>query len=120
VLGEEVIRFVQELELLRIASTPFAEAAVKAKPEPRAKRQWTVAPFRRKPCDLPAVWRHAPHQIRKLGGDPVGRFVIVSRKGHLTAESALLVKPYTPFGDEQIFVSALFATLNQMTTFGGV
>jgi hypothetical protein len=95
VLGEKVIRFVQELELLRIASAPFAEAAVKAKPEPRAKGQWSVAPFRGKPCDLPAVWRHAPHQIRKLGGDPAGRFVIVSQKGHLTAESAPLAKPYT-------------------------
>jgi hypothetical protein len=42
VLGEEVIRFMQELELLRIASAPFAEAAVKAKPEPRANGQWTV------------------------------------------------------------------------------
>ena len=45
-LGEEVIRFMQKVELLRIASAPFAEAAVKAKPEPRANGQWTVAAFR--------------------------------------------------------------------------
>jgi hypothetical protein len=77
VLGEEVIRFVQKVELLRVASAPLAEAAVQAKPQPRAKRQRTVSPFRGQPRDLPAVWRHSPHQIRKLGRNPVGRFVIV-------------------------------------------
>ena len=78
VLGEEVIRFVQKVELLRVASAPLAEAAMQDKPQPRAKRQWTVSPFRGQPRDLPAVRRHSPHQIRKLGRDPVGRFVIVS------------------------------------------
>jgi hypothetical protein len=39
VLGEEVIRFVQKVELLRVASAPLAEVAVQAKPQPRAKRQ---------------------------------------------------------------------------------
>jgi hypothetical protein len=42
VLGEEVIRFVQKVELLRVASAPLAEAAVQAKPQPRAKRQCGV------------------------------------------------------------------------------
>ena len=73
---EEVIRFMQKVELPRIASAPLAEAAVEAKSQPRAKRQRTVAPFRGQPRDIPAGWRHSPYQIRKLGRDPVGRFMI--------------------------------------------
>jgi hypothetical protein len=36
---EKVIRFVQKVELPGVASAPLAEAAVEAKPQPRAKRQ---------------------------------------------------------------------------------
>ena len=46
---EEVIRFVQKVELLRVASAPLAEAAVEAKPQPRAERQHTITPFRGQP-----------------------------------------------------------------------
>jgi hypothetical protein len=37
-LDEEVIRFMQKVELLRVASAPLAEAAVQAKSQPPAKR----------------------------------------------------------------------------------
>ena len=73
---EEVIRFMQKVELPRIASAPLAEAAVEAKSQPRAKRQRTVAPFRGQPRDFPAVWRNSPHNFRKLSCDPVGRVAI--------------------------------------------
>ena len=80
--SEEVIGFVQKVELPRVASAPLAEAAVEAKPQPRAKRQQTIMPFRGQSRDFPAVWRNSPHQIRELAREPVGRIVIARRKEH--------------------------------------
>ena len=79
---EELTRFVQKVELPRVASAPLAEAAVKAKPQPRAKRQQTFMPFRGQPRDLSAVGRNSPHQIQKLARDPVPRIAIARRKKH--------------------------------------
>jgi hypothetical protein len=93
--GEAVIGFVQKVELARVANAPLAVAAVEAKPQPRAKRQRPVAPFRGQPRDFPAVRRHSPHQMRKLGRDPVARFIIARYKGHRSASSARQLKAYT-------------------------
>ena len=82
VCREELTRFVQKVELPRVASAPLAEAAVKAKPQPRAKRQQTFTPFRGQPRDLSAVGRNSPHQIQKLARDPVPRIAIARRKKH--------------------------------------
>ena len=79
---EEVIRFVQKVELPRVASAPLAEPAVEAKPQPRAKRQQTITPLRGQPRHFPAVWRNSPHQIHELARDPVERIVIARRKAH--------------------------------------
>jgi len=79
---EELTRFVQKVELPRVASAPLAEAAVMAKPQPHAKRQQTFTPFRGQPRDLSAVRRNSPHQIQKLARDPVPRIAIARRKKH--------------------------------------
>ena len=79
---EEAIRFMQKVELSRVASAPLAEAAVETKSQPRAERQQTITPFRGQPRDFPTVWRNSPHQIHELARDPVGRITIARRKAH--------------------------------------
>ena len=79
---EKLIGFLQKVELPCVATAPLAEAAMEAKPQPRAKRQQTITPFRGQPRDFPAVGRNSPHQIHELARDPVGRIVIARRKQH--------------------------------------
>jgi hypothetical protein len=86
---EEMIRFVQKVELSRVASAPLAEPAVEAKPQPRAKRQQTITPLRGQPRHFPAIWRNSPHQIQELDRE---RRASPAR----TRRTSLLVHPRGP------------------------
>ena len=76
-LRQAVARLVDEIELLRVALAPGAEAAVQAQPHTHAERERMIAFLRGQPRDFSASRRDPPNQIRHFGFEPVGRFLVV-------------------------------------------